>query len=176
MNAGNRYRGRLTDEYVLRIVNGLLDEMLASFPAVSLVGPRAAGKTTTAVRRAGTVLRLDQPEIRQSVAASPDAILAGMRRPVILDEWQEVPDVLGAVKRAVDDDPAPGRFILTWSVRAELESRVWPGTGRILQILMYGFSVRELLGRSTYKPFTDRVLDDGTSAVAAPDEALNVRD
>jgi len=104
---------RVSDLYVTRIVDGLLDELLVSFPAISLVGPRAAGKTTTAVRRGDTVLRLDRPEVRQSVAASPDAMLAGLRPPVILDEWQEVPELLGAVKRSVDADPAPGRYILT---------------------------------------------------------------
>src|SRR5438034_6961516 len=94
MCAGNRYLDvretgtleRVSDLYVPRIVDGLLDELLLSFPAISLVGPRAAGKTTTAVRRGGTVLRMDRPEVRQSVAASPDAMLAGLRPPVILDE------------------------------------------------------------------------------------------
>ncbi len=114
-----------------RIVDGLPDELLVSFAAISLVGPRAAGKTTRAVRRGGTVLRLDQPEVRQSVAASPDAMLAGLRPPVILDEWQEVPELLGAVKRSVDQDPAPGRYILTGSVRAGIaaESRLWSAAG-----------------------------------------------
>jgi predicted AAA+ superfamily ATPase len=168
--------GRVTDRYVPRIVDGLLDELLTAFPAVSLVGPRAAGKTTTALRRGGTVLRLDQPEIRQSVAASPDAMLAGLRPPVVIDEWQEVPDVLGAVKRSVDEDPAPGRFILTGSVRAELENRVWPGTGRILQVPMYGMSVREWLGGAAAEPFIDRVIAGGTEAVTAPDEPLSVRE
>ena len=145
------------------------------FPAISLAGPRAAGKTTTAVRRGGTVLRLDRPEVRQSVAASPDAMLAGLRPPVILDEWQEVPELLGAVKRSGDENPAPGRYILTGSVRAELENRVWPGTGRLLQIPMYGMSVREILRRASTPPFIDRVIAGGTDAVTAPDDALNVR-
>ena len=166
----------MSDLYVPRIVDGLLDELLASFPAISLVGPRAAGKTTTAVRRGGTILRLDRPEVRQSVAASPDAMLAGLRPPVILDEWQEVPEVLGAVKRSVDEDPAPGRYILTGSVRAELENQVWPGTGRLLQVPMYGMSVREVSGRASLAPFIDRVIDGGPEAVAAPDDALNIRD
>ena len=64
--AGNRYLdaretgalGQVSDLYVPRIVDGLLDELLLSFPAISLVGPRAAGKTTTAVRRGGMVLRM----------------------------------------------------------------------------------------------------------------------
>lgn len=159
-----------------RIVDGLLNELLVSFAAISLVGPRAAGKTTTAVRRGGTVLRLDRPEVRQSVAASPDAMLAGLRPPVILDEWQEVPELLGAVKRSVDEDPTPGRYILTGSVRAELENRIWPGTGRLLQVPMYGMSVREVLRRAGMAPFIDRVIEGGTDAVTAPDDALSVRD
>jgi predicted AAA+ superfamily ATPase len=92
----------------------------------------------------------------------------------VIDEWQEVPEVLGAVKRSVDEDPRPGRFILTGSVRAELESRVWPGTGRILQVPMYGFSVRELRGRAVGATFIDRVATGGVSAVTRGDE-LNIR-
>lgn len=166
----------VSDLYVSRIVDGLLDELLVNFPAISLVGARAAGKTTTAVRRGGTVLQLDRPDVRQAVAASPDAMLAGLQSPVILDEWQEVPEVLGAVKRSVDEDPTPGRYILTGSVRAELENRVWPGTGRLLQVPMYGLSVREVLGRASLAPFIDRVIEGGPDAVTAPDDALNVRD
>jgi predicted AAA+ superfamily ATPase len=166
----------MADRYVGRIVDGLLDELVTSFPAISLVGPRAAGKTTTATRRAATVLRLDDPQVRESVAAAPDVMIAGLPEPILLDEWQEVPDVLGAVKRSVDADPAPGRFILTGSVRAELENRVWPGTGRILQVPMYGMSMRERIGRSSAKPFIDRLGADGADAVTAPAEPLNVRD
>jgi hypothetical protein len=48
------------------------------------------------------VLRLDDPAIRQSVAAAPDAMIAGLPEPIVLDEWQAVPEILGAVKRSVD--------------------------------------------------------------------------
>lgn len=165
----------MADAYVTRVVDGLLDQLLGSFSAVSLVGPRAAGKTTTAVRRAGTVLRLDRPNVRNAVAADPDAMLQGLPEPVVIDEWQEAPDVLGAVKRSVDDDPRAGRFILTGSVRAELENQVWPGTGRILQVPMYGMSVRERLGRAAGQTFIDRVATAGTSAVKAPASEINIR-
>ena len=94
----------------------------------------------------------------------------------VLKQWQEVPDLLGAVKRTVDEDPTPGRFILTGPVRAELENAVWPGTGRILQVPMHGLSVREHLGHASLQPFIDRVLASGPSAVTAPDTALSVRD
>src|SRR5260221_11037621 len=86
-SAGNRYLdvretgtlGRVSDLYVPRIVDGLLDELLLSFPAISLVGPRAAGKTTTAVRRSGTDLRMDRPEVGQPVAAPAEAMIADLR-------------------------------------------------------------------------------------------------
>lgn len=103
-------------------------------------------------------------------------MLHGLPEPVIVDEWQEAPDVLGAVKRSVDTDPSPGRYILTGSVRAELENRIWPGTGRILQVPMYGLSVREQLRRAAADPFIDRVVTHGVAAVTAPSERLNVRD
>lgn len=161
--------------YVTRIVDGLLDELLESFPAVYLVGPRAAGKTTTAIRRAGTVLRLDDPQVRLAVAAAPDELISGLDEPVVIDEWQEVPDVLGAVKRSVDSDPRPGRFILTGSILSELDSHVWPGTGRILQVPMYGMSVRELRGLAGLPPFIDRVFAEGVEAVPAPRQHLTIR-
>jgi predicted AAA+ superfamily ATPase len=166
----------VSSEYITRLVDPMLDELLVEFPAVSLVGPRAAGKTTTAVRRAGTVLRLDEPQTGQAVAGSPDAMIRGLEPPVVLDEWQDVPDVLGAVKRAVDEDPAPGRFILTGSVRAELEQQVWPGTGRVLQVPMYGLSIRERVGDPRALPFIDRLIGGGVEAVPVSDQGLTVRD
>ena len=57
--------------------------------------------------------------------------------PVLLDEWQVVPNVLRAVANAVNADPRPARFFLTGSARAELENEPWPGTGRIQKIAMY---------------------------------------
>jgi hypothetical protein len=53
---------------------------------------------------------------------------------------------LGAVKRAVDEDPRPGRFLLTGSVRADLEADTWPGTGRLVRLRLYGITVREQRG------------------------------
>lgn len=74
--------------------------------------------------------------------------LRGRLEPVLPDEWQEVPEVLGAVKRSVDDNSSPGRFILTGSVRSDLESAMWPGTGRIIRLNMHGMTQREVLGGS----------------------------
>ena len=69
-----------------------------------------------------------------------------MERPVLLDEWQNVPEILGAVKRSVDGGAPPGSYILAGSVRAELEQESWPLTGRAVRLQMHGLSEREVTG------------------------------
>jgi hypothetical protein len=110
------------------------------------IGPRASGKTTTAARRAATVVRLDVEAQAAAFDADPDAALRDLDEPVLLDEWQTVPGVFGAARRAVDDDAHPNRFYLTGSVRAELDHAVWPGTGRFVRLPMYPMTVRERIG------------------------------
>lgn len=80
------------------------------FPAVLITGARATGKTTTAAQRVARVERLDEPGVAAAFRADPDAALRRAGRPVLIDEWQEVPGVLAAVKRAVDRDRTPGQF------------------------------------------------------------------
>src|SRR5215471_5515504 len=97
-------------QYKRRLVEVALRDLLSELPAIMLTGPRATGKTTTAQRYAASVVRLDRPAEAVAFRADPDAALAAMTEPVLLDELQEVPGVLGAVKRAVDRDSHAGRF------------------------------------------------------------------
>lgn len=143
-------------EYKSRLVDARLGDLFAELPALMITGPRACGKTTTAERLACSTVRLDRPAEAAAFEADPDAALAATDEPVLLDEWQEVPSVLGAVKRAVDGDPRAGRFILTGPVRADLEEATWPGTGRIIRVPMYGMTIGELTGRSSVTCFLDR--------------------
>jgi uncharacterized protein len=166
----------VTDSYRPRLVDPLLQELLAEFPAISLVGPRASGKTTTALQHAKTVIRLDRPDEAAVFKTDPDAALRGLPEPIVLDEWQDAPAVLGAVKRAVDGNPHPGRFILTGSVRAELDAQTWPGTGRVIHVPMTGLTVRETRGLVHRAPFVDRIIETGIDGLRIPDQALDVRD
>lgn len=145
------------DAYRPRLIDESLAGLLAEVPALFITGPRATGKTTTALRLAKTVVRLDRPAEAVAFRADPDAALRGLAAPVLLDEWQVVPDVLGAVKRSVDDDSQPGRFIVTGSVRGDLEGDLWPGTGRLTRIPLCGMTVREQIGLTAWSPFIDRV-------------------
>ena len=123
--------------YIARLVDPLLQQLMQDVPAVMIVGPRAVGKSTSATRLAGTVVRLDRAGRAAAFRADPDAALASTAPPVLLDEWQEVPGVLGAVKGAVDANYQPGQFLLAGSVRADLEAATWPGTGRVIRVQMH---------------------------------------
>jgi predicted AAA+ superfamily ATPase len=160
-------------EYVPRTVEPLVSELFDELPALLLVGPRATGKTTTAARRAATIVRLDREAEAAAFRADPDAALRGLDEPVLLDEWQAVPDVLAAVKRSVDADPSPGRFLLTGSVRADLDAATWPGTGRLVRVFLWPMSVAERRGHHDVRPLVDRIVsgDDLT-----PTETPDLRD
>lgn len=141
--------------YIPRLADARLDELFAELPALMVVGPRATGKTTTARRHARSVVRLDREAEAGAFRADPDAALGALATPVLLDEWQAVPGVLGAVKRAVDDGTGAGRFLLTGSVRADLDVQTWPGTGRIVRLRMGGLTARESAGRINGETFLD---------------------
>lgn len=160
--------------YVPRLVDPLIEELLAGFPAVLVVGPRACGKTTTAARHARTIVRLDREAEAAPVRADPDGAL-DVPRPVLLDEWQLAPEVLAAVKRAVDSRPGPNNFLITGSVRSDLEGEGWPLTGRALRVQMYGLTEREIVGDATTTPLLDRIATQGVTAFSMPDDppALN---
>jgi uncharacterized protein len=143
--------------YRQRLVDPLLDELLAELPAVLLVGPRASGKTTTAARRANSIVRLDIPAEAAAFRADPDGFLRDLPGPVLIDEWQAVPESFGAVKRAVDADPAPGRFLLTGSAYGDVEGATAAGTGRIVRLPLAGMTERELDGDVAAPSFLDQL-------------------
>jgi predicted AAA+ superfamily ATPase len=163
--------------YLPRLIDDLLVRRLAHHPAVLLVGPRATGKTTTAARLARSEVRLDERAQAVAVEADPDAALRDLAEPILIDEWQIVPDVLGAVKRSVDADPQPGRFLITGSVRGDVDSPTWPGTGRLLRVAMFGLTVGEIRCSLPHIPLLDRLAEHGIEPLRTnPTEQLDLRD
>ena len=139
-----------------------------------VVGPRATGKTTTASKLASTVLRLGEINVRTAVDADPMVALAGRPEPVLVDEWQLVPETLNAIKVLTDSSPTRGRFIVTGSVRGDLDSPMWPGTGRLIRIPMYGLMEREIEGAVSSASWLEAVLSGRTPAPVR--SRLTVRD
>lgn len=140
-----------------RLADVLLAQLTAAFPAVMIVGPRAVGKTTTALPLAKTIVRLDREAEATALQADPDALLASLDTPTLIDEWQYVPQVLGAIKRAVDADSTPGQWVVTGSAHADLLPAGRPVTGRMVRLNHWGLVQRELHGNVGQAPFFDRL-------------------
>ncbi len=104
----------------------------------------------------------------------PDAAINDGPFPVLIDEWQIAPEILGAVKRVVDDDPVAGRFVIAGSTQADLTAAGWPATGRLIRLPMYGFTEGELAGQPR-DDFLDRLLTCDAAQFPALPEPLNVR-
>lgn len=160
-------------KYVPRLVDKVIEGYLEELPAIMVVGPRACGKTTTAARRARAIVRLDSDDAA-AFHASADAALRGRAEPVLLDEWQMAPEVMGAVKRAVDADRRPGRYLITGSVRSDVADRFWPGTGRVVTLHMYPLTVAEQ-HRVAVRPLIDRIVA-GESLAGPAENPLDLHD
>ncbi len=127
--------------YLPRVVEAELDELFATAPALAIDGAKGVGKTATAERRARSAYRLDDPALRSLAMGDPQVWMSAPQ-PVLLDEWQLVPALWDAVRRAVDADPSPGRYLLTGSaVPPDLPSH--SGAGRILSVRMRPLSLAE---------------------------------
>lgn len=127
--------------YVPRVVDGELAELLSGLAAVVIEGAKAVGKTSTATQVVNTVHELDDPQQLSIARAAPDRLLQG-QPPVLIDEWQRLPEVWDLVRRAVDRDAAPGRFVLAGSA-SPASGPAHSGAGRIVPIRMRPMTLPE---------------------------------
>ncbi len=127
--------------YVRRVVDNELDELFAGLPAIALEGPKAVGKTATALQWATTVYRLDDDAERTIAQADPSRLVEGVP-PVLIDEWQRLPESFDRVRRAVDDGAQPGSYLLTGSA-SPTDPPTHSGAGRIVRVRMRPMTLAE---------------------------------
>ena len=129
---------------------------------VAVVGPRQSGKTTL-VRRIAEhddrpFITLDDEQSRRFARDDPVGFVRGMDK-VVIDEIQRSPDLILALKRAVDEDKRPGRFLITGSVDL-FRGSISPDSlaGRVETIELLPLSQAEIAGLSPSR-FLDRAFD-----------------
>jgi hypothetical protein len=132
-----------------RLVEPALAERLRVMPAVVVTGARQTGKSTLAARRvpgARRYVSLDDLDALGTARRDPEALVGG-NDPVTLDEVQREPGLLAAVKRAIDKDRTPGRFLLTGSANLLLMRQVSESlAGRASYLTLWPMTRREQRG------------------------------
>jgi predicted AAA+ superfamily ATPase len=133
-------------QYIQRRLAGVLLDAARHFPAVVVTGPRRAGKTTLLRRlfpRARYVL-LEDLDIQARVRSDPRAFLDALRPPVVFDEIQNTPELLGYVRTVIDTGPRRmGQWLFTGSQEAPLMqgiSESMAGRAAILQLLPFSLA------------------------------------
>ncbi len=136
-------------EPVSRQMEAVLTDHLRIMPAVVLTGARQTGKSTLARDpRLGdrSYLTLDNLATLEIARREPDTLLGGTGL-LTIDEVQRAPDMLLAIKRAIDNNRVPGRFLLTGSANLLLMQRVSETlAGRASYVNLWPLTRREQLG------------------------------
>jgi len=123
-------------------------EALSDTRIVALIGPRQSGKTTLVRKIAGdtgmSFITLDDAQSRRFANADPNGFMRGLDRAVI-DEIQRAPELILSMKQSVDDDPRPGRFLITGSVEL-FRSTISPDSlaGRVETLELLPFTQAEI--------------------------------
>jgi uncharacterized protein len=131
-----------------RAMDATLRSHLKVMPAVVVTGARQTGKSTMVERLFPDrrYYTLDDLDIRDAARRDPD-LLVGGDAPITLDEVQRAPDLMLAVKRAIDRDRRPGRFLLTGSANLLLMHRVSESlAGRASYLVLRPMTRREQRG------------------------------
>lgn len=152
-----------------RLIETRIAEALADTPVVLLAGPRQAGKTTL-VRQMATprmrYLTMDDDLALLSAKADPAGMIRNLDSAVI-DEIQRAPQLLLAIKKSVDEDRRPGRFLLTGSANLmALPSVADSLAGRMETLALLPLSQSEL--HDTAANWLDAVFAGRLLAVVTP--------
>ncbi|PKQ27986.1 MAG: ATPase [Candidatus Anoxymicrobium japonicum] len=152
--------------HVERLITGALRE----FPVVLLVGARQVGKTTLArAISAGPwkaeYFTLDDRSILDAALSDPDGFIRGNPPPMVIDEVQRAPDLMRAVKLAVDRNRCPGMYLLTGSANPlRLRSVSETLAGRVAIFRLDTFSWAEIEERKAPTSAIDALLECDSAA------------
>ena len=137
--------------YVLFMIKRLIEEQILSsmtrYPSITVYGPRQCGKTTT-VRKLFpdfSYANLEDINTRNLALQDPYEFFNQFPEPVIIDEIQIVPSLLGMIQVRIDANRQNGRYVLTGSQQIPLKEAVSQSlAGRTCILHMLPLSLKEL--------------------------------
>ncbi len=140
-----------------RLISRKLEETAASFPVTVLTGPRQSGKTTLlkSLFPKRRYINLENPDVLLMMKEDPRGVLQNCEQGWIIDEVQNMPELLSFIHGMIEDDPMPGRFILSGSqnlLLLEAVSETLAGRAAILELLPLSYA--EYLSHENISPLT----------------------
>jgi uncharacterized protein len=157
------------DDYLQRQLKTALEEALADTPVVGILGPRQCGKSTLAKRHdpKRPYLTLDDQNYLSLAIEDPQGFVDQLPEQITIDETQRAPELTLAIKRNVDANRQPGRFLLTGSANLlQLPLLADSLAGRIECLYLQPFTASEIEGCETN--FLETWLENGITVELAP--------
>jgi predicted AAA+ superfamily ATPase len=158
----------MAKSFIERRIQPTLVGLAQSFPVVTVTGPRQSGKTTLC-RMAFPDLRyvsLEDPDQRRFAVDDPRGLLNELAGGAILDEVQRAPELPSYLQGMVDDDPRPGRFVLTGSVNLGVRSEITQSlAGRTALVELLPLDINERVALSPVDDLWQAVWQGGYPAI-----------
>ena len=157
-----------------RMAEARVAEAIEDTPVVVVQGPRQCGKSTLVQQFCvGDVpyITLDDGLSLDAATRSPDAFVGRFRGPAVLDEVQRAPGLFRAIKKSVDQNRTPGRFLLTGSSNVLLLPKLSESlAGRMEIVPLWPLTQAEL--ESTEAGFLDWAFSSQQGPFEAPKSDL----
>lgn len=148
--------------YRVRHIEERLENLGRHFKGVLVTGARQVGKSTLLAHAFPAVKSVTFDPLQDLYGArqDPDLFLDNFRPPLILDEIQFAPELLPALKRRMDANPAPGQYFLSGSQQLALLRNVTESMAGRVGVLQLGtMTPAEALGFGGATPWLGRYLD-----------------
>ena len=163
--------------FLSRSLSARFQELLEDFPVVVVVGARQVGKTTLVKKMLAPgweTLTFDPFQDIGNAREDPDLFLANHPSPLFLDEIQYAPEVVGALKRRIDNHGrGPGQYVLSgsqqWEVMRSLAESL---AGRVVFLDLEGFSLTESAGAGSHGHWLQEWLSDPEKFIKTPKKRL----
>ncbi|OHD65982.1 MAG: hypothetical protein A2096_02840 [Spirochaetes bacterium GWF1_41_5] len=133
--------------YIPRSLENAVKSAEKSFPVIVITGPRQSGKSTLLkhyLKKEASYISLDDPNFRKLLADNPLDYLSNLKKPVIIDEIQYLPELTSFIKILVDQKRSPGSWYITGSQQFPLMKNISETlAGRAAVLSLPTFSVSE---------------------------------
>ena len=151
--------------YKPREISSVIDQALKNMPVVVLAGMRQTGKSTLLLNqpelKKRRYLNFDDFAVLEAARNNPEGLISGHGQ-FSIDEAQKFPDILTAIKREVDRDRKPGRFLLTGSANFLLLKDIAESlAGRAVYLTLQPFTRREITATTDRNPALIHFLEHG---------------